>query len=221
MATRVTRRRNPAERALEVREAAKTIALTRGLAAISLRSLATHCGVTAPLIAHYEPNMDALVANTFFAIAEQEIAEVALHATAPTSPVDQFRALLDALADQSRDNVGVVWSDAWSLGRKNVPLAEAARQSMDSWHALATSIIRAGQAIGQFTDVNPERAVLVLFALVDAAAAYQLVDYRTRQEREALVRETLEDILKVSLAAADESTRRSGAASAVSRQPGK
>ena len=199
MGASATRRRDPAERALEVREAAKTIALTRGLAAISLRSLATHCGVTAPLIAHYEPNMDALVANTFFAIAEQEIAEATLHATAQTNPVDQFRALLDALADSSRDNVGVVWSDAWSLGRKSAPLAEAARQSMDSWHALATSIIRAGQATGQFANVNSERAALVLFALVDAAAAYQLVDYRRRHEREALVRETLEDILKVPL----------------------
>ncbi|MBH0130025.1 TetR/AcrR family transcriptional regulator [Salinibacterium sp. NK8237] len=204
MAVGTTRRRNPAERALEVREAAQTIALTRGLAAISLRNLATHCGVTAPLIAHYEPNMDALVASTFTAIAEKEIAEVTLHALAPVGPLDQFRALLSALADPARDNVGEVWCDAWSLGRKNEPLAEAARHSMDSWHALAIDIIRAGQDAGEFAAIAPERAALVLFALVDATASYQLVDFRSRETRDALVRETLEDMLDVSLKLGDD-----------------
>lgn len=204
MGARTARRRDPAERALEVRNAARAIALTRGLAAISLRSLAAHCGVTAPLIAHYEPNMDALVANTFSAIAEQEISDVTRHAQTPTEPVEQFRALLDALADPSRDNVGEVWCDAWSVGRRNDALATAARQSMDSWIALATTIIQSGQDRGQFADARPERAALVLFALVDATAAYQLVSYRSRHEREALVRETLEDILKVSLRSGDE-----------------
>lgn len=201
MGAGTTRRRNPAERALEVREAAQTIALTRGLAAISLRNLAAHCGVTAPLIAHYEPNMEALVASTFSAIAEQEISEVAVQAQTPAAPLDQFRALIDAIADPARDPVGEVWCDAWSLGRRNAALAESARQSMDSWHDLATTIIRAGQAAGQFAAVDPERAALVLFALVDAAAAYQLVNFRSRETREALVRETLEDMLNVSLRA--------------------
>ncbi|WP_010203964.1 TetR/AcrR family transcriptional regulator [Salinibacterium sp. PAMC 21357] len=199
MGARTARRRDPAERALEVRDAAKTIALTRGLAAISLRNLAAHCGVTSPLIAHYVPTMDALVANTFSAIAEQEISEVTRHAHTPTEPLEQFRALLDALADPSRDNVGEVWCDAWSVGRRNDALAAAARDAMDSWIALATGIIQAGQERGQFAPARPERAALVLFALVDATASYQLVSYRSRLERESLVRETLEDILKVSL----------------------
>jgi len=207
MAAGTTRRRNATERASEIRDAAKTIALTRGLAAISLRNLAAHCKVTAPLIAHYEPNMDTLVATTFKAIAQQEIAEVALYAQTPAEPLDQFRALIETLADPRRDNVGEVWADAWSLGRRNEPLAEAARHSMDSWHALAISIIRAGQDADQFAAVNPERAALVLFALVDATASYQLVNFRSRETRDALVRETLEDMLDVSLKVGDEQSR--------------
>jgi len=207
MAAGTARRRNATERASEIRDAAKTIALTRGLAAISLRNLAAHCEVTAPLITHYEPSMDTLVATTFKAIAEQEIAEVALYAQTPAEPLDQFRALIETLADPRRDNVGEVWVDAWSLGRRNEPLAEAARHSMDSWHALAISIIRAGQDADQFVAVNPERAALVLFALVDATAAYQLVSFRSRETRETLVRETLEDMLDVSLKTGDEQSR--------------
>ncbi|MGV8913108.1 MAG: TetR/AcrR family transcriptional regulator [Rhodoglobus sp.] len=199
MAASATRRRNATERASEIRDAAATIALTRGLAAISLRSLAAHCKVTAPLITHYEPSMETLVASTFASIAEKEIAEVERYALAPSEPLDQIRALIEAIADPARDNVGEVWTDAWSLGRRNEPLAEAARQSMDSWHALAIGIIRAGQDAGQFAAVNPERAALVLFALVDATSAYQLVNFRSRETRESLVRETLEDMLDVSL----------------------
>lgn len=197
MGASVTRRRNPAERALEVRDAAETIALTRGLAAISLRNLGAHCGVTAPLIAHYEPNMDALVANTFSVIATREIDEVTLYAQAPTEPVDQLRALIDALADPRRDNVSEVWCDAWSIGRRNEPLAAAARHAMDSWQALAISIILDGQQRGQFADARPERVALVLFALVDATAAYKLVGYRSRADRDALVRETIEDMVNI------------------------
>lgn len=199
MAAGTTRRRNATERASEIRDAAQQIALTRGLAAISLRALAAHCGVTAPLITHYEPSMETLVATTFSDIAEKEIAEVERFALAPNKPLDQIRALIEAIADPARDNVGEVWTDAWSLGRRNEPLAEAARQSMDSWHALAIGIIREGQDAGQFAPVSPERAALVLFALVDATSAYQLVNFRSRETRESLVRETLEDMLDVSL----------------------
>ncbi|QAV70325.1 TetR family transcriptional regulator [Salinibacterium sp. UTAS2018] len=199
MAAGTTRRRNATERASEIRDAAQEIALTRGLAAISLRSLAAHCGVSAPLITHYEPSMETLVASTFASIAEKEIAEVARHAHAPADPLDQLRALLEALADPTRDNVGEVWADAWSLGRRNDLLAAAARQSMDSWHALAIGIMRAGQDAGQFAPVSPERVALVLFALVDATSAYQLVNFRSRDTRDSLVRETLEDMLDVSL----------------------
>jgi len=203
MAAGTARRRNPAERASEIRDAAKTIALTRGLAAITLRSLASECSVTAPLIAHYEPTMEALVAATFAEIAEGEIAEVALVAHAHAEPVDQLRALIDTLADPRRDPVGVVWCDAWSVGRTNQRLAEATRDAMDAWQDLATGIIRDGQSSGSFADARPERAAFVLFGLIDATAAYQLVGYRSRHEREALVRETIEDILKVSLQSVD------------------
>jgi hypothetical protein len=151
--------------------------------------------------------MDALVASTFAAIAEQEIAEVALHALAPADSLDQLRALISALADPTRDNVGEVWCDAWSLGRRSEPLAEVARQSMDSWHDLAITIIRAGQDAGQFALVKPDRAALVLFALVDATASYQLVNFRSRETRDALVREALEDMLDVSLKVSDERRR--------------
>jgi len=182
MAARTTRRRNPAQRASEIRDAAKTIALTRGLAAITLRSLAAHCSVTAPLIAHYEPNMETLVASTFAEIAEEEIADAALFAQEHSEPVDQLRALIDTLADPRRDPVGAVWCDAWSVGRTNQRLAEATRDAMDAWLELATGIIRAGQAAKSFADTQPERAAFVLFGVIDATAAYQLVGYRTRQE---------------------------------------
>ena len=58
-------RKSPAERSAEIADAARQVALEHGLAAVTLRSIAARVGVAPALVAHYQPNMDALVASTF------------------------------------------------------------------------------------------------------------------------------------------------------------
>nr|WP_253257413.1 TetR family transcriptional regulator [Arthrobacter sp. Hiyo1] len=47
-------RKTPAERAAEIAEAAKEIALEQGLSAITLRNVAARVGVASGLVAHYQ-----------------------------------------------------------------------------------------------------------------------------------------------------------------------
>ncbi|HZW41343.1 MAG TPA: TetR family transcriptional regulator, partial [Agromyces sp.] len=58
-------RKSPAERSAEIADAARSIALEQGLAAVTLRSIAARIDVAPALVAHYEPNMEALIASTF------------------------------------------------------------------------------------------------------------------------------------------------------------
>ena len=66
-------RKSPAQRSAEIADAARHVALEQGLAAVTLRSIAARASVTPALVAHYQPNMDALVASTFGTIVAAEI----------------------------------------------------------------------------------------------------------------------------------------------------
>lgn len=195
------RRMAPEERRAAIRAAAVAVALTEGLAAVTLRRVASETGVTASLVAHYEPSMDVLVGDTFTTIAGGEIAEVRAVVAAHPRPVDRLRALLTTVNDTARDPVGAIWSDAWSLGRTNPEVAAAARVLMDDWQDIARSIVTDGVRDGSMRADDPERVGLLLFALVDAVNGYALVDYRTRAERQALVVATIAQA--VGLAPAD------------------
>ncbi|MGZ4662784.1 MAG: TetR family transcriptional regulator, partial [Arthrobacter sp.] len=61
-------RKAPGERASEISEAARTIALEQGLGSITLRNVAARVGVASGLVAHYQPHVEALVASTFTGI---------------------------------------------------------------------------------------------------------------------------------------------------------
>ncbi|GAA4681080.1 TetR/AcrR family transcriptional regulator [Frondihabitans cladoniiphilus] len=190
-------RKPAAERAADIAAAARRVAVTDGLGAVTLRGVAAEAGVTSALVAHYEPSIQALVARTFTELATAELDEVkALIATA-ADPIRGVRMLVSTLLAPARHELSALWADAWSLGRRNPPLAEASRGAMAAWHGLATAVIDRGVMSGDFTPGSSDRAALLIFALIDATTAYALVDYRAADERDELVRRTLEISLQI------------------------
>jgi AcrR family transcriptional regulator len=167
-------RKPPAERRAEIVEAARALALSDGLAAVTLRAVAGRAEVTSALIAHYEPSMDALVARTFAAIVSAEIGEIA-ELTAGVPPQQQLRLVLDTLLDGSRTDVTVVWVEAWSLARRNELLAVSVREQMDAWQAVVQEILTSGVAAGEFTVADPAATAWVLLGLIDGFTAQSLV----------------------------------------------
>lgn len=192
MPTTPTRRRlSPAEREAQITEAAVRVARTDGLTAVTLRGVAAAVGVAPSLVAHYRPSMDELVGDTFRSIASTEVAEVARLVADEGDPVAQLAVLVAAVTDAARDDVAVLWADAWSLGRTNEVLAAAARDVMDSWQRLATDVVTAGVRAGVVRVEDPAAIGRLLFALVDATNGYALVDYLDRATRDDLVRSTI------------------------------
>lgn len=192
MPTTPTRRRlSPAEREAQITDAAAAVARTDGLTAVTLRGVAAAVGVAPSLVAHYRPSMDELVGDTFRSIASTEVAEVARLVADEGDPVAQLAVLVAAVTDAARDDVAVLWADAWSLGRTNEVLAAAARDVMDSWQRLATDVVTAGVRAGVVRAEDPAAIGRLLFALVDATNGYALVDYLDRATRDDLVRSTI------------------------------
>lgn len=188
-------RRSPTERATQIADAARSVALQHGLSAVTLRAVAARAEVTPALVAHYEPNMDVLVASTFRTIVAAEIEEVDLLLGALPSPTARMAELADTLLDGTRDEVTVVWVEAWAMGRRNDALAAAVRQQMDSWQEVVQNVIEDGTAAGEFQTEDSASAAWQVLGMIDGLNAQALVRWNDSAARGALVHRALEGVL--------------------------
>ena len=189
-------RRRPEERRAEIAAAARELALAEGLAAVTLRGVAARAGVTPALVAHYHPAMDALVAEAFAAIVSAELGELrALVASAGEGAASRLAALLRALLDGTRDDVTLVWVEAWALGRRNEVLAEAVRKQMDAWQSLLRTLVEEGVATGEFETVDANAAAWQLLGMIDGLNAQALVRWGVSAERGPVLARAVEGML--------------------------
>ena len=188
-------RRPPAERRAELSAAARDVALADGLAAVTLRGVAARAGVAPALVAHYHPAMDELVASAFRAVVAAELDEV----RGLLAPVDgataRLAALLRTLLDGTREDVTLVWVEAWALGRRNEALAAAVRDEMDAWQALILSVIGDGVATGEFRPDDPAQAAWQLLGMIDGLNAQALVRWGAGGERGPALARAVEGML--------------------------
>ena len=188
-------RRPPAERRAELSAAARDVALADGLAAVTLRGVAARAGVAPALVAHYHPAMDELVASAFRAVVAAELDEV----RGLLAPVDgataRLAALLRTLLDGTREDVTLVWVEAWALGRRNEALAAAVRGEMDAWQALILSVIEDGVATGEFRPDDPAQAAWQLLGMIDGLNAQALVRWGAGGERGPALARAVEGML--------------------------
>lgn len=168
-------RKTPAERAAEIAEAAEELARERGLTAVTLRNVAAQVGVASGLVAHYQPNMDALVAGTFTTIVAAETEEVVAMLDRLPAPLERLGMLLDTLTGGSRLDVTAVWVEAWALGRRNETLAGCVREQMDAWQTVLQGIIEAGVAAGEFETSDAPSVAWQILGMIDGLNAQALV----------------------------------------------
>ena len=194
-ARKKSERKSPTERSAEIADAARSIALEHGLAAVTLRSIAARIDVAPALVAHYEPNMEALIASTFAAVVAAEIEEVVALLGELATPRERLSALLETLLDGTRDDVTVVWVEAWALGRRNDALAAAVRGQMDAWQAVVQGVIEAGIAAGDFEADDAASVSWQLLGMIDGLNAQALVLWGEANERGSLISRAVEGML--------------------------
>ena len=188
-------RKSPAERAAEIADAAHELALEQGLSAVTLRAVAARIDVAPALVAHYEPDMQALIASTFASIVAAELAEVDALVAGLATPRERLAAMLATLLDGSRDDVTVIWVEAWAMGRRNEALAASVRDEMDAWQAMIRGVVEAGVASRDFETDDPAAAAWQLLGMIDGLNAQALVRWGDAADRGSLISHAVEGML--------------------------
>ncbi|WP_081859774.1 MULTISPECIES: TetR/AcrR family transcriptional regulator [unclassified Microbacterium] len=218
------RRMSPEERDHSILDGAIGLARESGLESLTVRAVAARVGVTPALVAHYRPGMDAFVADVFGLIVAAERDEVIAAfdgADGPAALRAGLLRLIETLLDADRDDVTLIWVQAWALGARNEALAARVRQEMDAWQSALEQIFARAAATGAIAAGRADMAAWLLLAMVDGMNAHSLVKWAPR-DRADLARRALSAVLDTApLDTAPPDTRSADTRSADSRSDDK
>jgi AcrR family transcriptional regulator len=172
---RDAKRKLPAERHGELLAKAVEISADEGLSAVTLRRVATDLGVTPGLVSHYFSSAEQLITASFKASADADLAEARSRVAAVDSPTAKMDALMDYVLDGSSEDASALWLEAWSLGRRNVALAEAANALTVEWLACIAEIVRSGVSSGEFHVADADVSARRLLTMIDGLGAQMVV----------------------------------------------
>lgn len=188
---------SPEERDHSILDGAIGLARESGLESLTVRAVAARVGVTPALVAHYRPGMDAFVADVFGLIVAAERDEVIAAfdgAGGPAALRAGLLRLIETLLDADRDDVTLIWVQAWALGARNEALAARVRQEMDGWQSALEQIFARAAATGAIAAGRADMAAWLLLAMVDGMNAHSLVKWAPR-DRADLARRALSAVL--------------------------
>ena len=172
---RDAKRKLPAERHGELLAKAVEIAKAEGLSAVTLRRVAADLGVTPGLVSHYFSAAEQLITAAFRSAAVADLAEARSRVDAAGTAVAKMDALMDYVLDDSSDDASALWLEAWSLGRRNAPLAAEAKELTAEWLDCIADIVRAGVDDGEFHVVDIDVAARRLLTMIDGLGAQKVV----------------------------------------------
>ncbi|MBS1699836.1 MAG: TetR family transcriptional regulator C-terminal domain-containing protein [Actinobacteria bacterium] len=189
-----SKRMAPEQREKAILDAAVGLARQGGIAGLTVRTVAAAAGVTPALVTHYRPSMDAFVADVFGAIVGAERAEVVAFGRAGVGLRARITRIVQTLLDGDRDDVTLVWVQAWAAGARNEELAARVRHEMDLWQRELDAIVAGGVAAGEIAPAQAEGAAWLLLATVDGMNAHSLVRWAP-EDRAGLARRTVAAVL--------------------------
>jgi AcrR family transcriptional regulator len=185
---RDAKRKLPAERRGELLAKAVEISQVEGLSAVTLRRVAADLGVTPGLVSHYFSSAEQLITAAFRTAALADLAQARSRMDAAASALAKMEALMDYVLDDSSDDASALWLEAWSLGRRNAPLAAEAKELTDDWLACIADIVRAGNEEGEFHVADVDVAARRLLTMIDGLGAQKVVRAVPSEEAKHIAR---------------------------------
>ena len=172
---RDAKRKMPVERHGELLARAVAISQEDGLAAVTLRRVATDLGVTPGLVSHYFSSAELLIAAAFRTAAVADLNAARARVAAVSGPAAGVDALMDYVLGDVSEEASALWLDAWSLGRRNPTLAAEAESLTDEWLAFIGDLVGAGVESGDFRVADVPATARRLLILIDGMGAQKVI----------------------------------------------
>jgi AcrR family transcriptional regulator len=173
---------SPLDRREAIVDAALAVARRKGLAATTVRDVASEMGTSSGLIHHYFDSMDEVLASAFEKVARQELEETEAILAEAGDPRAVLAGFLDSYTPVGEDWSFQLWLDAWAEAARR-PALRAASSSLNlRWAGLLERAIRDGVREGTFQCDDPIGAAWRILSVVDGLAL-QVVAHRTNIDR--------------------------------------
>ena len=163
-------------------DAALSVARRKGLAATTVRDVASEMGSSSGLIHHYFETMDDVIAAAFERVAGQDLVETEALLRDAGDPTEVVRGFLNSYAPVGEDWAFQLWLDAWAEAGRRPALREVSGRLNLAWAAMLERAIRAGVADGEFRSDDPAGAAWRILSVVDGLAL-QVVAHQTIVDR--------------------------------------
>jgi AcrR family transcriptional regulator len=152
----------------QILAAAAEVITERGLAATRIADIAERAGTSASGVLYWFPTKEELLAEALIVDEEQFNERVTQQLVELPSPSAKLLMLFEACVD---DYDWTLWIEVWSRALHDDATRRARQRIDDQWRALLASVIRAGQATGEFARAhNPDQVALTLATLIDGLA---------------------------------------------------
>lgn len=167
----IARRKDPEDRRREIVKAAAALGLKEGLGRVTARRVAERIGVRSGLVMHYFSTVDALITAAFTQLADAE--RITLNRAMEQQPTctAQVLTVLRAYTDSTRDEMGLLWLDAWRQAADRPMLRQAVINQMERDVETLEAAITVGVDAGEFKVDAPARAAIRILALLDGQVA--------------------------------------------------
>ena len=151
--------------------AALEVISERGYQDTRITDVAERSGISPALVIYYFKTKDRLLTEairfseeSWYSAAQQRLASL---------PTDAAR--LEAVVamiclpeeDPEQQSSWPVWLDFWAQAARNPQVASVRRKSDERWREEIAGLVLAGQAAGEFRDVDPASFAICLTALLD------------------------------------------------------
>ncbi len=163
-------------------DAALSVARRKGLAATTVRDVASEMGSSSGLIHHYFETMDDVIAAAFERVAGQDLVETEALLRDAGDPTEVVRGFLSSYAPVGEDWAFQLWLDAWAEAGRRPALREVSGRLNLAWAAMLERAIRDGVTQGEFRSADPAGAAWRILSVVDGLAL-QVVAHQTIVDR--------------------------------------
>ncbi len=175
-------RMSPGDRRQAIVDAALKVALRKGLAATTVRDVATEMGTSSGLIHHYFDSMDEVLAAAFEQAAGNDLAITTAAMAAELVAVGKLRAFFRTYASTDQDWAFQLWLDAWAEASRRPALRRTSQRLNVAWQQLLATTIHNGVADGSLESPDPDAAAWRIISLLDGLSL-QVVAHRSTLDR--------------------------------------